>query len=114
VDPAGAKLHLPAGTRLDADDGQKLLRAVRADPITVGAWRSGDLPYTGEPLGNVVDDLSRASGIAFRLEPTIAQRRFTGTLSISAIKEEPRSLEPLLGVKMTRDASGWTLGGPPS
>lgn len=111
ADPAGAKLRLPGGTRLDAQDGQTLLRAERADPASVGAWRFGQLVYTGEALANVVGDLSRSTGIEFRADRSIAAQTFTGTLSLDAVKRDPRSLEPLLGVSMNRSGSGWIVGG---
>jgi transmembrane sensor len=111
ADPSGAKLHLPRGTRLDAVDGQKTLRAERADPATAGAWRFGQLAYTSEPLANVVEDLTRATGIEFRADASIARRPFTGTLSVDAVKRDPRSLEPLLDVSMARSDTVWRLGG---
>jgi transmembrane sensor len=111
ADPAGAKLRLPAGMRLDAQDGQTVLRAERADPDSVGAWRFGQLVYTGEALANVVGDLSRSTGIEFRADRSITAQTFTGTLSLDAVKRDPRSLEPLLGVSMNRSGSGWIVGG---
>lgn len=111
ADPAGAKLRLPGGTRLDAKDGQRLLRAERADPASVGAWRLGQLVYTDEALANVIADLSRSTGIALRADRSITTNTFTGTLSLDAVRRDPRSLEPLLGVSMRRSGSGWIVGG---
>jgi transmembrane sensor len=111
ADPSGAKLHLPSGSRLQTQDGQRLLRAERADPSTVGAWRFGQLAYASEPLANVVEDLSRATGIEFRADRSISRRPFTGTLSVSAVKRDPQSLAPLLEVTMERSGAAWRLRG---
>jgi transmembrane sensor len=111
ADPDGAKLRLPRGTRLSTTDGQRVLRAEPADPSSVGAWRFGHLVYNDEALSNVLADLGRATGIEFRTDRSVGAQTFTGTLSLDAVKRDPRSLEPLLGVAMTRSGPGWIVGG---
>lgn len=112
VDPAGARLRLEAGQRLDTTDGADVLRAEPADVSTVGGFATGNLTYLDEPIGNVLADLRRSTGIAFSASAAIRSRRFTGTLSVAEVKRDPRSLEPLLGVSMdTGPNQGWRLQG---
>jgi transmembrane sensor len=111
ADPEGARLKLAAGQRLDTRDGATILQAALADVSSVGSFERGQLAYLDEPLGHVVADLRRSTGIDFSASGAISTRRFTGTLSIAEVKRDPRSLEPLLGVSMERSGQGWRLGG---
>ena len=111
ADPAGAKLTLAAGQRLDTRDGAQVLQAVAADTSTVGSFERGQLAYFDEPLEQVVADLRRSTGIDFSAGAAISTRRFTGTLSVAEVKRDPRSLEALLGVAMEPEGRGWRLGG---
>lgn len=114
VDPSGAGLHLRQGMRLEARDGQRLLRSIRVDPASVGAWHRGQLAYTQEPLSSVLADLRRSTGIDFRAGPSLESRTFTGTLSIDAVKADPRSLGPLLAVPVSANGAAWDVGEPRS
>jgi transmembrane sensor len=111
ADPGGAGLKLAAGQRLDTEDGAKVLQAMPADAMSVGSFERGQLVYLDEPLVHVVADLRRSTGIDFSTSAAIRLRRFSGTLSVAAIKRDPRSLEPLLGVSMEQTGQGWKLGG---
>lgn len=111
ADPDGARLRLAAGQRLDARDGDQVLRARPAGGASAGSFERGQLAYTGEPLDHVIADLRRSTGIDFSAETAISARNFTGTLSVAEVKRDPRSLEPLLGVSMVRSGQGWKLGG---
>jgi len=111
ADPGGAGLKLAAGQRLDTIDGAAALQAAPADVSSVGSFERGQLAYLDEPLEHVVADLRRSTGIAFSTSSAVGMQRFSGTLSVSEIKRDPRSLEPLLGVHMERTEQGWKLGG---
>lgn len=111
ADPSGARLKLAAGQRLDTRDGASVLQARPADVSTVGSFERGQLAYLDEPLGNVVADLRRSTGIDFSASDAMRTRRFSGTLSVAEIRRHPRSLEPLLGVSMEQSGDGWKLGG---
>jgi transmembrane sensor len=111
ADPAGAKLKLSPGERLDTVDGASMLQAVVADASTVGAFARGQLIYADQSLEQVVADLRRSTGIDFSTTPAIRSRRFSGTLSVAEVKRDPKSLEPLLGVSMQRSGRGWVMGG---
>ena len=111
ADPDGAGLTLASGQRLDTRDGAAVLQAMPADISSVGSFERGQLSYIDEPLGHVVADLRRSTGIDFSASTAISARRFSGTLSVAEIKRDPRSLAPLLGVAVEQSGQGWKLGG---
>jgi transmembrane sensor len=111
ADPKGARLKLLSGQRLDTEDGATVLRAVPADPDSVGAFARGQLVYANQPLAKVASDLRRSTGIDISTTAAISARRFSGTLSVAEVKRDPKSLEPLLGVSMRRLGRGWVMGG---
>jgi len=111
ADPDGAGLKLMPGQRLDTTDGAAVLQAVPADISSVGSFERGQLSYVDEPLGHIVADLRRSTGIDFSASAAISARRFSGTLSVAEVKRDPRSLAPLLGVSVEQSGQGWKLGG---
>ena len=111
ADPGGAGLKLMPGQRLDTTDGAAVLQAGPADISSVGSFERGQLSYVDEPLGNVVADLRRSTGIDISASTAISARRFSGTLSVAEVKRDPRSLAPLLGVSVEQSGQGWKLGG---
>lgn len=111
ADPAGARLKIAAGQRLDTEDGAQMLKATPADVSSVGSFENGQLVYLEEPLENVVADLRRSAGLDFSADPSISGRRFSGTLSIREVRRDPQSLGPLLGVAIERSTLGWKLKG---
>ena len=110
ADPGGAGLRLAVGQQLDTADGARLLQAVAADPNAAGAFERGQLLYLDQPIERVAIDLRRSTGIDFSTSKAISGQRFSGTLSVAAVKRDPRSIGPLLGVSMHQSGRGWTLG----
>lgn len=111
ADPDGARLALNRGGRLDAKDGDTVLRPTNVEPSTIGAWKVGQLVYHNEPVDRVIADLSRSTGIDFVAEPDMGPQRFTGTLAVAEIRRDPRALGPLLGVSIRGSGRHWTIGG---
>ena len=111
ADPAGAKLKLSPGERLDTVDGAAVLQATAADPSSVGAFARGQLVYADQPLELVAADLRRSTGLDISTTAAIRARLFSGTLSVAEVKRDPKSLEPLLGVSLRRSGRGWVMGG---
>ena len=111
ADPSGARLKIDAGERLDTTDGASVLTTKPADVSATGAFASGQLVYLDEPIRNVVADVQRSTGLRVSADTAIAGNSFTGTLSVAAVKREPQSLGPLLGVAIDRTSNGWTLKG---
>ena len=111
ADPDGAHLALREGSRLDAKDGDTVLRATSVDTASIGAWTSGQLSYRSEPLARVVADLRRSTGIDFVLQPDMGPRQFTGTLAVAEVRRDPQALAPLLGVNLERSGKRWEIRG---
>jgi transmembrane sensor len=109
ADPGGASLRLDAGEALEASDGAIMLRSVPADVQSVGGFERGQLIYRDTSLSRVLRDLERTTGLDFSEGAVISGPSFTGTLSIAEVKRDPRSLEPLLGIKMKRVGHTWHL-----
>ena len=109
VDPSGARLRLPAGSRLDTVDGARRLKPRQVDAASIGIWSSGQLDYDDEPLPRVLGDIRRATGLKLRPGISVHGKRFTGSLSIASVKHDPQTLEGLLGVSMTAGNGGWTI-----
>ena len=111
ADPEGARLEVRAGERLDTADGAQVLQAAPTEVTSVGSFQRGQLAYVDEPLGHVLADLRRSTGLDIRGAEAIKARRFTGTLSITQVKRNPRSLGALLGLAVEQSGRGWKLQG---
>ena len=111
ADPDGAHLQLDPGERLDTTDGAATLQATPGDIASVGSFERGQLVYVDEPLEHVVADLRRSTGLDFSVSEAMRARRFTGTLSVTEVRRDPRSLGPLLGVSLQPSGTGWKLQG---
>ncbi len=111
ADPSGARLKIDAGERLDTTDGASVLTTRPADASATGAFASGQLVYLDEPIQNVVADIQRSTGLRLSTQAAVGGKSFTGTLSVAAVKREPQSLGPLLGVAIDRTPDGWILRG---
>ena len=111
ADPAGARLNLGPGERLDTRDGARVLQAVPADPAAVGGFERGQLVYVHETLDQVAADLRRSTGLDISVDPAISARRFTGTLSVAEVRRDPKSLGPLVGVSIEQSGKAWKVGG---
>ena len=60
----------------------------------------------------IAADLSRATGQQFDVAPDMQTRRISGSVLINPVKADPKSLGPLLGVKITPDVEGWSIEAP--
>lgn len=107
VESPTAKLRLDPGQSVVSADGQ--LQRGTQDAATIGSWRGGRLTYDNATISEVAEDLTRQLGVPIKAAPAVAERHFNGTLEIQAFREKPAVLGSLLGVRVTRDARGWTL-----
>lgn len=110
ADPAAARVTIAAGQRLDTNDGARVLKAEAAGVDAAGSWRDGQLSYAGEDLDRVALDLTRSTGVDFSVDPAMRRRQFSGTISVDAVRRDPASLGPLLGVAVQRSGRQWKLG----
>jgi transmembrane sensor len=77
---------------------------------TVASWRTGRLDYNMQPLSVVAQDLARYLGVPVKIDASLVDRRFSGTIQID--RDRPRffaRLGKLLGVKASPDGNGWKL-----
>lgn len=108
VEQDGASATLNAGDGvLATPDGLEL----RSTPVEqVGGWREGRLSYTNETLAIVAQDLERALNMSIRVSPSVAERRFSGSLTTRMPPYELRPrLSRLLAVSIVEDSEGWRL-----
>jgi len=79
-------------------------------PEDVDGWREGRLSWNDERLSVVAQDLSRALNRPVSLAPSLADRRFSGSLNTTASPGQQKArLELLLGVSVVEDGEGWRL-----
>jgi len=91
-----------------SSDGGGRVRRVSLD--TIGAWRSRTLVYSAMPLSRVGLDLSRLLGVEITVEPTIADRPFSGSLVIPVDAEAARrKLQIALNVDLLIAAGSWSM-----
>ncbi|NIJ35707.1 transmembrane sensor [Sphingopyxis panaciterrae] len=107
---AGKTVALVAGQSLVATNGGDV--TVSDTPVeAVGSWQNRRYLYSGAPLSRVAADLSRAQGIAIRVDPALAGRLFSGNVQIEGSGEaELRRLAIALDVKLERSGQGWVMG----
>ena len=109
------RVDLQAATEtLNAGDGALATSAgiERREVSTeeVAAWREGRLSWTGESLTIVAQDLSRALNRPIAVSPSVANRRFSGSLTTTSEATGQRArLARLLGVSVVEDGEGWRL-----
>jgi transmembrane sensor len=109
AEPSSARLRIAAGQRLDARDGDSLLRAEPAPIESVGGWSEGQLTYFAEPIERVAADLRRSTGMDFSVDPAMRRRPFSGTLSVASVRRDPSKLGPLLDASVTRSGDQWII-----
>lgn len=81
----------------------------QVQPEAVGAWQAGRLVYDNAPIGNVAADLARAVGRNVTVAPSVAGRRFTGTLTIGNNATLVRRAAALLDVDLRVRGDEWLL-----
>ena len=111
-DSAGANVRLAAGeTMLANASGTAEVRHV--DPASIGGWRRGRLTYTQAPMKDVADDLARATGSPFTVDPGVVRRRFTGTIALDGRRGTlARRVSAVTGLAVRPDGAGWRISLP--
>lgn len=121
------------GTRVAVAEGQvsvaspRLVRAVAltaghtlaaaGDTVTLGhaapgdvaSWRRGQLVYGGTPLALVAAEIARYAGRPVSVDPRIADRRFSGVLTIGDGARLGKDVAALAGIVVRDDAAGLHL-----
>jgi transmembrane sensor len=92
------------------------LRQVRGAPLWVGraegvgAWREGRLVYASAPASRVAADLSRNLGVTVSVRGAAGELPFSGVIALDGPPREVLGrAAALLGMRLSRAGSGWTL-----
>lgn len=108
VDASGRTATLNAGDGVLVTPAGLERREVAIEDVAT--WREGRLSYTGETLGVVAEDLSRALERPVEVAPTLAGRRFSGSLGLDADAADQKTrLASLLGVAVIEQGETWRL-----
>lgn len=107
--PEQQNVRLGPGQMLVSDGSQYQVASI--DAAQVGEWRQGRLTFADATLAEVAEDLSRATGTPFTASAASATQRVSGSLLLAPVRDDPRSLGPLLGVGVRRDGERWEIGG---
>ena len=111
----GAVVVNPAAQALRVDAGRKAVLAAGSytvmpvDPDEVGEWSRGRITFRDAGPAEVAAELSRATGIAFEAGSAGSAVRLSGSIALDQVRADPRSLEPILGMKVRRDGGVWVI-----
>jgi transmembrane sensor len=95
--PGVAKpVRLDAGHQLVGGSGALTLAPV--DVAQIGSWRRGRLSYTDTPLALVAADISRYSGKAIIVDPSVEKNHFSGSLVIGDGSKLVGDLADVMGI----------------
>jgi transmembrane sensor len=101
---------LDAGHALIDPAGGAQLRMEPVQTDVVGAWQRGRLIYTGQPLAQVAGDLERSLGIRIVIDPVIANRPFSGSITLDGTRSvQIERLRHALDVAITAEPGGWMM-----
>lgn len=89
-------VRLDAGHQLVGGGGALTLAPV--DVAQIGSWRSGRLSYTDTPLALVAADISRYSGKAIIVDPSVEKKHFSGSLVIGDGSKLVGDLVDVMGI----------------
>jgi transmembrane sensor len=109
---AGTTVALAAGDTLRSA-GPDAAVVAKTDPGGIGGWRTGRLAYTQATMSDVAHDLTRVTGTPFAIDPDVADRRFSGVISVAG--DGPtvaRRVEAVTGLALSRSAQGWRITSP--
>jgi len=102
VAPVGGKgIVLTAGHRVDVGGVQDAAAVRTLDTASVGSWQDGRLVYNDTPLALVAVDLSRYAGRTVSVDPSVADMRLSGVLTIGDGKQLVGQIEALLPIRAT-------------
>jgi transmembrane sensor len=95
------------GQRLTFSKSARRLTLTALDPTAAGSWRGGTLQFMGEPLDDVVSAINRYRALQIVVAPEMQQKRFTGTVSPTEVRDWLKALETIYAVEvLDRGAQG--------
>ncbi len=91
-------------------DGRHLGQVRSVDPVTVTAWREGELLFQNEPLARVVDEINRyRPGRIILVNEALGQRRFTAQFRLDRLEVVITQLKATFGVRVVSLPGGVVL-----
>ncbi len=112
-DPEGVARPLARGDALRMGAHSNTIMVAKVDPGAVGSWHTGRLQYGGARLSEVAAGISRAGGYPVAVAPSVAERRFTGTLVIGDRRTLVTRAAAVLGLEAQKKGDSWQLADPP-
>lgn len=108
--PKREALLLKKGQRLHVAGAGKAPVVTAVDPAAVAGWKAGRLDFSEMRLGDIAPDLSRMIGAKVTVDPSIADRIFSGTIVIDR-KDEAAIVKVagMMGVTARKADQGWRL-----
>lgn len=102
-------VRLAVGEQVSHRDNQPLAAVTTLNPQMALAWTKGQLVYNERPLRDVAHDISRRFSRPVRVDPQVADLRFTGVLVLDDQNEVVARLESFLPVQAHRAQDAITL-----
>lgn len=78
----------------------------------IGEWRGGRLTFRNASLADVAADIARATGIDVTVAEGSGLRPVSGSVTVDALRSNPGTLGPLLGISVRRQGDTWILDAP--
>ncbi|MEG8017001.1 hypothetical protein [Sphingomonas sp. LR55] len=94
---------LHAGQSLDITPSKQIAERRTVDPARVSDWTDGRLDYDGAPLALVAADISRYADAPLMVDPSAANLRFSGVLTIGDGSRLVDQLRAVLPIRARRD-----------
>ena len=110
-DSAGTAARIDPGELLSFDKGTGAYRMDSLPVEQVGEWRTGRLTFRGASLADVAGELSRATGVDYRVTQADRGRTISGSVTIEPLRRDPAAIGPLLGIGVRQDGDAWFLDG---
>ncbi len=108
--PKRDAVSLKAGRAVSVREDLGTLAVSKVDVTKVGAWRSGDIAFAGEPFGRVATSIKRIDGVDVSIAPSLSQQPFTGMVRLTgtAARDVPH-LAALVGAQWHHDGERWSI-----
>jgi len=112
LNPDDQGVHLNAGEMVvrQASTNRYVVSQVPVDQV--GEWREGRLTFRQASLSEIAERLTRATGVTYSAAAGSAAAAFSGSVVVAPLRDDPRALGPLLGVKVTPAGNRWVIGTP--
>lgn len=102
-------LAVTAGRQLLVSGGSNTAEYVAVATEDVASWRTGRLVFHNAPLSQVVAEISRHAGVEVAVDPQLADRRFSGVLTIGDGTALVGRLEEIMGLTALQQDGGVRL-----